>query len=135
MIFTPRRSNSGLILAMYPSSVVHTGVKSFGCENSTAQESPIQSWNLIGPSVVSASKSGTTSPSLSVIDLFLSRQPPCRPSLRTNPDRLSGITTRIAERGLAAGVAQQRSCRRAHLAEPPLGVGGRALDDDHRDRV
>ena len=23
---------------MYPSSVVHTGVKSFGCENSTAQE-------------------------------------------------------------------------------------------------
>ena len=43
MIFTSRRSNSGLILAMYPSSVVHTGVKSFGWENKTAQESPIQS--------------------------------------------------------------------------------------------
>src|SRR6187551_1619535 len=62
MIFTSRRSNSGLIFAMYPSSVVHTGVKSFGCEKRTAQESPIQSWNLIGPSVVSASKSGAVSP-------------------------------------------------------------------------
>src|SRR3984885_2984339 len=63
MIFTPRRSNSGLMLAMYPSSVVHTGVKSFGCENSTAHESPIQSWKEILPSVVSASKSGAVSPS------------------------------------------------------------------------
>ena len=43
MIFTPRASNSGLMRAMYPSSVVHTGVKSFGCENSTAHESPIHS--------------------------------------------------------------------------------------------
>src|SRR5690348_6078892 len=59
---TPRRSNSGLIFAMYPSSVVQTGVKSFGCEKSTAQESPIQSWKLIGPSVVCASKSGAVSP-------------------------------------------------------------------------
>ena len=42
MILTSRLSNSGLIFAMYPSSVVHTGVKSFGCENSTAQELPIQ---------------------------------------------------------------------------------------------
>ena len=25
---------------------MHTGVKSFGCENSTAHESPIQSWKL-----------------------------------------------------------------------------------------
>src|SRR4051794_27099014 len=38
------------------------GVKSFGWENSTAQESPIQSWNLMGPSVVCASKSGAVSP-------------------------------------------------------------------------
>src|SRR6516162_8587082 len=67
MIFTPRRSNSGLILAMYPSSVVHTGVKSFGCENSTAHESPAQSWKRIHPSVVSASKSGAVSPSCRVI--------------------------------------------------------------------
>src|SRR2546423_5101374 len=67
MIFTPRRSNSGLILAMYPSSVVQTGVKSFGCENSTAQESPIQSWKLIGPSVVCAWKSGAVSPILTAM--------------------------------------------------------------------
>ena len=50
MILTPRRSNSGLMLAMYPSSVVQTGVKSFGCEKSTAHESPIHSWKRIGPS-------------------------------------------------------------------------------------
>ena len=59
---TPRWSNSGLIFAMYPSSVVHTGVKSFGCEKSTAHESPIQSWKPMRPSVVSASKSGAVSP-------------------------------------------------------------------------
>src|SRR5205814_8854611 len=47
---------------MYPSSVVHTGVKSFGCENKTAQELPTQSWKLIFPSAVSAWKSGAVSP-------------------------------------------------------------------------
>src|SRR6266480_732863 len=62
MIFTFLRSNSGFIFAMYPSSVVQTGVKSFGCENRMAQELPIQSWKRIGPSVVSASKSGAVSP-------------------------------------------------------------------------
>src|SRR5215831_17697935 len=61
MILTPRLSNSGLILAIYPSSVVQTGVKSLGCENSTAHLSPIQSWKRILPSVVSASKSGAVS--------------------------------------------------------------------------
>src|ERR1700742_843361 len=60
--FTPRLSNSGFSLASAPSSVVQTGVKSLGCENSIAQELPIQSWNLILPSVVSASKSGATAP-------------------------------------------------------------------------
>ena len=38
-----RLSNSGFRPAMVPSSVVHTGVKSFGCENSTAQLVPFQS--------------------------------------------------------------------------------------------
>ena len=61
MTFTPRRSNSGASLAICPSSVVHTGVKSLGCENSTAHESPIHSWKLILPWVVSASKSGAVS--------------------------------------------------------------------------
>src|ERR1035437_8162974 len=60
---TPRLSNSGFSLASAPSSVVQTGVKSFGCENSSAQLLPIQSWNLILPSVVSASKSGARVPS------------------------------------------------------------------------
>src|SRR5271167_4137716 len=62
MILVLRRSNSGLRPAMYPSSVVHTGVKSFGCENRIAHLSPIQSWNRILPSVVSAVKSGASSP-------------------------------------------------------------------------
>ncbi len=47
------------------------GVKSFGCENSTAHESPIQSWKLILPSVVSASKSGAVSPMCNAISPFL----------------------------------------------------------------
>ena len=62
MIFTPRLSNSGLIEAMYPSSVVQTGVNARGWLKRTAQLSPIQSWKLIGPSVVSAWKSGAVSP-------------------------------------------------------------------------
>src|SRR5437660_7527483 len=48
---TPRLSNSGFSLASAPSSVVQTGVKSLGCENKSAQLLPIQSWNLILPSV------------------------------------------------------------------------------------
>src|SRR3954467_9377714 len=59
---TPRLSNSGFSFARAPSSVVHTGVKSFGCENNSAQLLPIQSWNLILPSVVWASKSGAVAP-------------------------------------------------------------------------
>ena len=62
MILQFRLSNSGLSFAMYPSSVVHTGVKSLGCEKSTAQPSPIHSWNRIFPSVVSAVKSGALLP-------------------------------------------------------------------------
>src|SRR5246127_477561 len=59
---TSRLSNSGFSFASAPSSVVQTGVKSLGCENSIAQLLPIQSWNLILPSVVAASKSGATAP-------------------------------------------------------------------------
>ena len=40
---TPRFSNSGESRAMLPNSVVHTGVKSLGCENSTHQDVPIHS--------------------------------------------------------------------------------------------
>ncbi len=62
MTFTLRLSNSGFSAATRPSSVVQTGVKSLGCENSTAQLSPFHSWKLIVPSVVSAVKSGASSP-------------------------------------------------------------------------
>src|ERR1700730_7646834 len=62
MTLTLRLSNSGLMRATSPSSVVHTGVKSFGCENRTAQESPIHSWKRIFPWLVCASKSGAVSP-------------------------------------------------------------------------
>src|SRR5215470_15186103 len=62
MILTPRLSNSGLIRAMYPSSVVQTGVKSLGWEKSTVQEPPIHLWKSIGPSVVWAVKLGASSP-------------------------------------------------------------------------
>src|ERR1043166_7221958 len=61
MILQLRLANSDSNPAMYPSSVVHTGVKSFGCENRTAQPSPIHSWKLIVPCVVSAVKFGASS--------------------------------------------------------------------------
>src|ERR1051326_2755335 len=61
IIFVLRFANSGCRPAMYPSSVVHTGVKSFGCENRIAQPFPIHSWKLILPSVVSAVKFGASS--------------------------------------------------------------------------
>src|SRR5215831_5085989 len=66
-ILTLRLSNSGLSLAIVPSSVVQTGVKSFGCEKSTPQELPSQSWKRTFPSVVSASKSGAVSPIANVM--------------------------------------------------------------------
>src|SRR6185436_5782168 len=56
-----RLSNSGLRLARYSSSVVHTGVKSLGWENRIAQPFPIHSWKLIVPWVVSAVKFGASS--------------------------------------------------------------------------
>src|SRR6516225_11713800 len=67
MIFVLRLSNSGLSFAMYPSSVVHTGVKSLGCEKRIAHESPIHEWKRIRPSVVSAMKSGAVSPIFKLI--------------------------------------------------------------------
>src|SRR3982074_2461687 len=62
MIFVLRLSKSDFIRAMAPSSVVQTGVKSFGWENSTAHLSPIHLWKSIGPSVVWAVKLGASSP-------------------------------------------------------------------------
>ena len=61
MILQLRPSNSDLRPATAPSSVVHTGVKSLGWEKNRAHPSPIHSWKLILPSVVSAVKSGAVS--------------------------------------------------------------------------
>src|SRR3981189_2380318 len=52
MILVLRLSNSDFSLAMAPSSVVQTGVKSLGCENRIAHLSPIHLWKSIGPSGV-----------------------------------------------------------------------------------
>src|SRR5258706_10837199 len=76
MILVFLLSNSGFNLAMYPSSVVQTGVKSLGCENRIAHLSPIHSWKRIFPSVVSAVKSGASSPMRTAIfDLRLGGGP------------------------------------------------------------
>jgi len=42
---TPRRAHASPSRAAAPSSVVQTGVKSAGCENSTHQLSPMNSWS------------------------------------------------------------------------------------------
>src|SRR5436189_5452547 len=100
MILTPRLSNSGLILAIYPSSVVHTGVKSFGCENRIAHESPIQSWKRIRPSVVSASKSGAVSPIFIVLPPFFLEVIQIR---RRKSMRLRDQLAELVEIDIAAG--------------------------------
>src|ERR1700683_534204 len=61
MILQLRLANSGYRPAMYPSSVVQTGVKSLGCENKMAQPLPIHSWKLMVPCEVSAVKLGASS--------------------------------------------------------------------------
>src|SRR5438445_3013399 len=71
---TPRFSNSPLTRAIYPSSVVQTGVKSLGCENRMPQPLPSHSWKVILPSVVSAVKFGASSPNRSAIDDLLSEE-------------------------------------------------------------
>src|SRR5579871_3889286 len=67
MILTLRRSNSGFSRAASASSVVHTGVKSLGCENSTPQLVPSQAWNAISPRLEAWVKSGARSPNWMVI--------------------------------------------------------------------
>src|SRR3954466_8460088 len=63
MALALRFSNSPLRSAVRPSSVVHTGVKSAGWLKSTAHLPDFQSWKPMLPSVVSAVKSGASSPS------------------------------------------------------------------------
>ena len=53
-----------------PSSVVHTGVKSAGCEYSTPQLSPSHWWKWMGPSLDCCSKSGAMSPRRKVMTVL-----------------------------------------------------------------
>src|SRR6187455_720394 len=73
MTLALRLSNSGFIFAMVPSSVVHTGVKSLGCENRIAHLSPIHWWKSIWPSVVCAWKLGAVSPMRSAMACSLKK--------------------------------------------------------------
>jgi hypothetical protein len=57
-MLTPRFSNSVRILAILPSSVVQTGVKSAGCEKRMVQLLPMNSWKSTSPIVVLALKLG-----------------------------------------------------------------------------
>src|SRR5215472_8300812 len=70
MILQLRLANSGCSPAIEPSSVVHTGVKSLGCENKMAQPLPIHSWKLILPCEVSAVKLGASSFMRNIVHLL-----------------------------------------------------------------
>ena len=73
---------------------MQTGVKSFGCENSTAHESPIHPWKRILPSVVSASKSGAVSPSLMLTFVLLRWGLGSTPALQSTRSR-SGCAAKL----------------------------------------
>src|SRR3546814_15201468 len=63
IVFTPRWSHSGRRRSTSPSSVVQTGVKSFGWLKKSPQDDPSHSWKRMGPFVLSCSKSGAIWPS------------------------------------------------------------------------
>src|SRR5262249_40594278 len=98
MILQLRLSNSGFNPAMYPSSVVHTGVKFFGCEKRIAQPLPIQSWKLILPWVVSAVKFGASllirndMPPLRIVQTDAVMETPEGGRLRYAPRLLADVT-------------------------------------------
>src|SRR4051812_33539050 len=115
------------------------GVKSFGCENRTAQLSPFQSWKSMGPSVVSAWKSGASSPNRSAMDVFLLRSlapvlrrpwMSCRfilgSSLKSRQEKSGFVRSDAsgAGRGNERVVADSKNAERA--------LGGRALSGDRR---
>src|SRR5262249_51639089 len=123
MILTPRLSNSGLILAMYPSSVVQTGVKSLGCEKRTAQPLPIHSWKRIGPSVGWASKSGASSPNRTA----RGTPPKCRRSL--SPTCRTGGGRNHRRQGRLVVLRKRRSHVQTEVADlHPLGMEEGARD-------
>src|SRR5258708_6473803 len=104
MTFTFRLSNSGLSFATAPSSVVQTGVKSFGWEKRTTQLLPAHSWKWMGPAVESCVKSGAVSPSCTDIRLLL----------RVIDDKYSLSGTRF-DSGSSGARAATRSWNAAHI--------------------
>src|SRR5204862_2297972 len=95
MILVLRLSNSDFNLAMVPSSVVQTGVKSLGCENRIAHLSPIHLWKSIGPSVVCAWKLGASSPIRNAMGVSLRGKP--KILRRVDPSRLKDFAVQYAQ--------------------------------------
>src|SRR3984885_10124048 len=126
MTLAPRLANSRSSPATAPSSVVQTGVKSFGWEKRTAQLSPIHSWKWIVPCVVSAVKSGATSlirsdifdlPSVSYAHFVFELRSPGESAERKKPTRLMRLgwvcaarrcLLRFAHPRTRAGLQQQQ---------------------------
>src|SRR5713226_1937921 len=125
MILQLRFSKSGCSPAMYPSSVVHTGVKSLGCENKMAQPLPIHSWKLIVPCEVSAVKLGASSFMRNMVFLLASCSPgqgALAPSFRSS-NKLQTVYQPESPIGtsrfgivLFSGPSSQRTCRHSSLA-------------------
>src|SRR4051812_13319427 len=107
------------------------GVKSRGCENSTAHESPIQSWKEIRPSVVSASKSGATEPICRAISGVSCRARGTR--WRTQPLYMVEFRVLRARRPSAAHFGDER-CERAgaQAARPHARAVGEVVGGPQR---
>src|SRR4030081_1800536 len=121
MILVLRLSNSDFSLAMAPSSVVQTGVKSLGCENRIAHLSPIHLWKSMGPSVVCAWELGASSPIRNAMEFSLRKEKNSTPRDPSPPQGLCSTVGAIclAPKQNAAQPAaepeRQRRGRRAVL--------------------
>src|SRR5207302_8975348 len=96
-----RLSNSSFSAAVRPSSVVQTGVKSAGWLNSTAHLPDFQSWKSTVPSVVSALKSGASSPSRIPMACLAFRH-------RSQPNKTTSICTGPLPPGLSRPLGRRR---------------------------
>lgn len=114
-ICTPRASNSSFNLAKAPSSVVQTGVKSAGWEKRMVHLPLRNSWNLILPCVVCASKSGATDPILrrgcSAGTVRPRRNGVTAGRWTRNAGRAAERRAREAARGMKADIANLMVCQ------------------------
>src|SRR2546428_5839625 len=102
---------------MYPSSVVQTGVKFFGCENRMAHPFPIHSWKLIRPCVVSAVKLGASLLILNAMTYLPHRVEPSHH--RTFPLLTLAATDRSATWLTRGGIKNEGACTRQRGLPPP----------------